>query len=598
MTVPQIHVLSDRVANLIAAGEVVERPASVVKELVENALDAGARDIAVEVAAAGFSSLRVTDDGYGMPPEDAKLAFHRHATSKISGAEDLNRIATLGFRGEALPSIAAVSRVELTTRPQARSAGYRLVLEAGAVVEEGEAGCAAGTSFMVRDLFFNTPARRKFMKSPATEQSHIVQGVEWAALAHIGVRFRLSLDGRETLNCPATDSLADRITIIYGKAAPRQLLDIDLEGGGVRVRGLAAGPDASRPTRQGMHFFINGRPIEHRGLFHAALEAYKPLLPDGRFPTCFVFLEMPAHLVDVNVHPAKREVRLRDEHGMHDLVVRAVKGALEKSDLFLRTEAAEHAFPARGLQAPAPRQRAFPTSPPESGWSGERVRDSVASFLDRMDDSRERPAAAPAAPQPQEADTGESVDAIRVIGQVGRTYIAAQDKDGFYLVDQHAAHERLLYEDLRRGDREVPRQGLLLPLTLELSPAQTQLLAGTLDIFRELGVEMSAFGRNAFIIQTQPAMWERGDLIRTVRDLLDWTAELGRTPSAEELKDRAMKLMACHAAVKAGDRLQPETMQALIRRMEEIPPPLTCPHGRPFVYRLTWPELERLFKRT
>jgi len=609
MSVAHVHILPDNVANLIAAGEVVERPASVVKELLENSLDAGARQIEVEIKDAGFSFLQVGDDGQGMPPEDAKLSFFRHATSKLSGAEDLNHITTLGFRGEALPSIAAVARVEMVTRPKAQTVGFRVLMEGGELKEEGETACAPGTTLTVRDLFFNTPARRKFMKTPATEQSHLVQAVEYAALSNPDVRFKLVVDGRETLNCPATDSLPERVASVYGKSAPQNLLVVNREGGGVRVSGLAAGPEVHRPTRQDLHFFVNGRPVEHRSLYHAVLEAYRNLLPPGRFPVCFLFLSIPNDLVDVNVHPAKREIRLRDEHGMHSLVFAAIRDALGQANLFVEQSAQRHPEPDLASPKPPIRdadavQHPFEAYRPESpSWSETRIRESVANYLDQQaprlgrDLHASRPPEMDIQPGAPEAGPVEMSEAFRIVGQVGRTYIAAQDHDSFFLVDQHAAHERLLYEELKQNKGPMPRQGLLLPLTFDLSPSKAALMTGLLDLFDALGIEIAAFGRNTFVIRTHPQVWAQGDLISMVKDLLDWVAELGKLPAAEELKDRTLKLMACHAAIKAGDRLQPEAMQALIGRLGEIPPPLTCPHGRPFLYRLTWQDLDKLFKR-
>jgi DNA mismatch repair protein MutL len=592
MLLPRVQVLPENLANLIAAGEVVERPASVVKELLENALDAGARRIEVEIRDAGFALVRVTDDGHGMRPEDARLAFQRHATSKLSDAQGLATIRTLGFRGEALPAIASVSRVELTTRPADSDAGFRLLLEAGVVQSEGEAGSAPGTQVVVRDLFFNTPARRKFMKTPATEQAHAMTAVEDAASAYPEVRFRLLADGRELLNCPVATEPLERLACVYGKSLPSALLPVEREGGGVWVRGLVAAPEHSRPTRQGLHFFLNRRPVDHRGLTHAILEAFRPLLPAGRFPIGFLFLTLPPELVDVNVHPAKREVRLRDEHGVHDLVLAAVRAALT-------------ALPAPSLVQPQPAEPgkgAIPSSrtgdySPGTGWSGERVRQAVAEYLWRPAPPS-FPSASALVPEPGEPASSSAEPELRILGQVGRTYLAAQDRDGFFLVDQHAAHERLLYEEFKQQTGQLPRQALLLPLTLELSPSRAVLLEAWRPVFADLGLEISPFGQNTFALQTQPELWQQGNLLAWVQDVLEWAAELGRVPAQQEMRERAMQSMACHAAVKAGDRLQPEAMLSLVRRLSELQPPLTCPHGRPLVHRLSWAELDRLFKRT
>ncbi len=594
-----IKILPEQIANLIAAGEVVERPASVVKELVENALDAGARSIEVEANDAGFSYLRITDDGSGMSPEDARLAFQRHATSKLSVADDLNHILTFGFRGEALPSIASVARVELTTRPQAQAAGLLYRLEAGKVKTDQEIGCAAGSSLIVRDLFFNTPARRKFMKAPATERSHIVQAVEWIALANFGVRFKLILDGKEVLNCPATESLPERVLAVYGKQYPNPMVNVEQEACGVWVRGLLAAPEQSRPTRQGMLFFVNHRPVEHRGIAHAVLEAYRPFLAPGRFPYCLLFLDIPSEWVDVNVHPAKREVRLRDEHAVHGLVMQAVKAGLGNMIAQGRAPVASETH-----TDSAPGFRSFAGSPDNrnDAGSGYAVREAVATYL-KNPPLHYEPLPLGFSSRAQDRTLAAESEAITVggktiLGQAGRTYLAGSDADGFFLIDQHAAHERILYERFRRADPAAERQALLLPITLELPAARAVLLQGTLGAFMAVGFEISVFGKNTFVIQTQPRDLSVGDLTVWVNEILDWMIENGKSPAPEEFREHALQSMACHAAIKAGDRLQPEVVQMILRGIEKLNPPLTCPHGRPFILRWPWTELDRLFKRT
>lgn len=580
-----IKVLSDIIANRIAAGEVVERPAAVIKELVENAIDADAKSIDVEIKQAGLAYIRITDDGQGMLPPDARLAFERHATSKISSEQDLEHISTLGFRGEALPSIASVARVELKTGPADQAAGYMIKIEGGQVLAEMETGCAPGTTVLVRDLFYNTPARRKFLKSQATEQAHCVQAVEAAALAHLDIRFTLIVDQREILNCPAAPALPDRLSALYGRALPNELLALEREAGGIWIRGMIAGPGDHRHTRQGMRFFINHRPVEHRGLSHAVIAAYQNLLPHGRFPLCYLFLTMPPHLVDVNVHPAKREVRLRDEHGIHNVVLDTIRNALKGSDL--SGGRAQEAILKGTGQASAP--ETYAQKPLTLGWSAGRVREAVASYL--TPGSRGTTPAEPASAQEQVAEAE-----LRIIGQVGRTYIAAQDQEGFFLVDQHAAHERILYEALIRHQGELPRQSLLLPLTFELSPAQSGLLKNYFDFFKRIGLEISPFGGNSFTIQTQPEAHVQGDLIALVREVLEWLEEHGKIDE-ETLKKEALQRIACKNAVKAGDRLQPESMLALIQDARDLGTLPTCPHGRPFIFRLTWQDLDRIFKR-
>jgi len=589
----KIRVLPESLANLIAAGEVVERPASVVKELLENSLDAGSREIRVEIHEAGFRSIRIADDGSGMLPEDARLAFQRHATSKITVPEDLDKILTLGFRGEALPSIAAVSRLELLTRPADQAAGTRIMIEGGILQSQAEAGCAAGTAITVNDLFFNTPARRKFMKSPATEQAHVIQAVELAAIAHPEVRFTLTVDSRQVFQCPETPELPERLAAIYGKSLPKDLVAVEREAGGVWIRGLIAGPSSTRQTRQGMLFFINQRPVEHRGMTHAVMEAYRTLIPDNRFPNCFLFLTMPPDLVDVNVHPAKREVRLRDEHAVHQLVFSAVKAALAQAEL------------ARFSGLPAEPSAAAPQTGGQA-WSPGRVRESIAAYSLRAPSAEGKfnfsyatsrsETMSPALEIQAGNESGQSDHAVQILGMVGRTYIAGQDTQGFFLIDQHAGHERLLYEKFREWPAQVPRQSLLLPLTFEATPGQAAWLTEALPMFNRLGFEIAAFGGNTFVLNTQPEFYEKTDLVRVVTEMTEWAMETGRAPEAE-FRDHLMKRLACHAAVKAHDRLQPEAQLKLVDQLLAFPGPAVCPHGRPFLFRISWNELDHIFKR-
>jgi DNA mismatch repair protein MutL len=586
----RIKILSDQVANLIAAGEVVERPASVIKELIENSLDANATRVEVEIKNAGFKSMRVTDNGQGMPTDDAQLAFSRHATSKIRKAADLETIDTLGFRGEALPSIAAVSHVELLTRPEKQSVGFRIKLSAGKIKSKGETGCAAGTTIIIEDLFFNTPARRKFMKTHSTEQSHIVQVVELAAISHKRVGFKLIVDRRELFNCPPTKNLSDRLITLYGKALPQNMLPVEREAGGIWIRGRIANPSDHRNTRQGMRFFINQRPVEHRGISHAVIQAYRNLVPAGRFPICYLFFTMPNHLLDVNVHPAKREVRLRDEAGIHHLVHTTIQTALQQGDL---TGTKPSGFMASPEIPAKPAKSNYSSQSLPMGWSGNRVKESVASYIyKRSTDHTE----IEGQKTPSVEEIIEEAD-VRVVGQVGRTYIAAQDEKGFFLVDQHAAHERMLYESFLKWPQDLPRQNLLLPLTFELKPSQTSLLNEAMELFTELGLEISPMGGATYTIQTQPDPFIKGDLIGIVLEVLEWMTESGKKPDKNRFRERTLQSMACKAAVKAGDRMQQESMVELIKQIQAYSGLPTCPHGRPFIFRLSWDELDKIFKR-
>lgn len=582
----KIQVLPEAVANRIAAGEVVERPASVVKELLENSVDAEASEIEVEIHEAGLGSLRITDNGCGMSAEDARLAFVRHATSKIRVSEDLDSIRTLGFRGEALPSIASVSRLELATRLRNADQGWSLKMEGGVVLEEGAIGCAPGTSIVVRDLFFNTPARRKFLKSAVTEQAHLTDILERAAMAYSSIRFRLAVNGREVLHCPPASSLEERLAAVFGKTLPGNLIRLEKEGGGVWVRGCVAPPEIHRPTRKGLYLFINSRPVEHRGIAYAVSRAFQNLLPPGRYPVAFIFLTLPPALVDVNVHPAKREVRLRDEHGMHELVYSAVATALASADLSLaRKPSSGKILEINTNYGSESSSRSF-----SFGDNEQSVKEAVKQYY-----SKNAPISPPEAPTSASEEDG--IREIKVFGQLGGMYLIAQDSAGLLLFDQHALHERLLYEELKRSSGKIPRQQLLLPITFEVTASERLRLEPLLDFFDQLGLEISPFGGNTFIARSQPEIFKGWDLAGAIREILEKISTPENFKDVSLLRERALKSLACHAAIKAGERLQPELMEYLVAtglRQTYIP---VCPHGRPYSFRLSWLELEKIFHR-
>lgn len=593
---PKIHVLPESLSNLIAAGEVVERPASIVKELIENSIDAHASQIDIEIKDAGCTSIRIGDNGQGMIPEDAKLAFFRHATSKLSTPDDLNHISTMGFRGEALASIAAVSKVELKTCLPKSVSGYELKLEAGRVVSEKEIGCASGTTIIVKDLFFNTPARKKFLKSTTTEQAHITQLIELFAISNSGIAFNYKVDGRLLIQCPITDKLEERLAALYQKALPPELIPVEREGGGVWITGLIGGPGSVKPNRQSIRLFMNGRIIEHRALTHAVVQAYKTLIPEGKFPVAYLFMQLSPDLVDVNVHPSKREVKFQDEQAMYQLMLKAVKEALDQADL--TTQESNRYLQSANINQPQQqttnyRKQAFEFNVNEpKKWSPQRVKESVANYY-----------------QSQSSKSGsfnqsvaktdvESAVSSRIIGQMGKMFIVGEDEEGFFIVDQHAAHERILYEQLKQDQhKKNDRQPLLLPLTFEVTPSQQPILEKLLPFFDEMGLEISPMGGTTFTIQTQPTSIETRDLIGVVMEVLSEATESGTLPDLNQLNDQLLISLACHSAIKSGDRLQPETMEQLISQLKQIKHLPTCPHGRPTMFRLSWNELQKYFKR-
>jgi len=565
-----IRVLSRETAARIAAGEVVERPASVVKELVENALDAGAAAVSVEVTAGGLESIRVSDDGCGLAAGELEVAFARHATSKLAD-EELLRIETLGFRGEALPAIAAVGEVEMVSRPSGVEAAACLRLVEGAVVERGERGAPVGTMVTVRGLFARQPARRKFLRSPSSEGNQIASVVSHYALAYPAVRFSLTLDGRQSLQTDGNGDLRDAIAAVYGPDVAAAMLPVVSGDGPVAVEGLAAAPHVSRAGRGYVSLFVNGRWVQSRRLAYAVEEAYRGLLMVGRYPIAVLRLRLAFEEVDVNVHPAKAEVRFRDESAAFGAVQRAVRGAL--------LESAPVPVAAPGAQQAAPLQLQ-PTTVPlwEHARSLERREAGVAL-------EETATAATPAAALP----------ALRVIGQFGGTYVIGEGPDGMYMIDQHAAHERVLYERFvrQRLERRPDVQALLEPATLELSPPQRALLAEQEELLREHGFQVEPFGQGSYIVRALPAALGTSDPRQAVASFLDVMLEEGEG----DRRDRVAMSLACHGAIRAGKTLSQEEMRELVSLLEASEAPHTCPHGRPTMLHMSADTLARQFGR-
>ena len=571
-----IRVLTPETAAKIAAGEVVERPSSVVKELVENALDAGASAIAVEVSGGGQELIRVTDDGCGLASEELELAFARHATSKLIG-DDLLSITPLGFRGEALPAIAAVAEVEIVSRPPGTESAAYVRLDGGAVVERGERGAPAGTSVSVSRLFARQPARRKFLRSPSTEANHIASVVSHYALAYPTVRVALTLDGRQALLTDGNGELRDAIAAVYGADVAAAMLLVRPGDGLVAVDGLAAAPQVSRAGRGYVSLFVNGRWIQSRRLAYAVEEAYRGLLMVGRYPIAVLHLRLPLEEVDVNVHPTKAEVRFRDESAVFGAVQRAVRAAL-----------LETAPVAVATAAPTAPTAPFDLSPQPSStplWEHARALE------------RRQVEAGPAEPL---AATGvstpaETLPALRVIGQFGSTYVIAEGPDGMYLIDQHAAHERVLYERFcrQRLERAPEVQALLEPLALELSPPRRALLAEQEELLREHGFAVEPFGEEAYLLRALPASLAGSDPRQAVGSFLDLMLEEGEG----DRRDRVAMSLACHGAIRAGKTLSQEEMRELVVQLEGSEAPNSCPHGRPTMIHMSAELLARQFGR-
>jgi DNA mismatch repair protein MutL len=574
-----IHVLPPQLASQIAAGEVVERPASVVKELVENALDAGARTVSIETEEGGNIKIAVADDGDGIAPEEISLALARHATSKLTSIEDLNSIHTLGFRGEALASIAAVARVQLTSRSRSESNGMRLSSENGRTGKPAPVGAPQGTVVTVEDLFFNVPARRKFLKSPATERRQIETLAARYALAYPGVRFRLVQDGRETFSSTGSGERREVLAAVFGIDAAQRMIGLSTSelDGPVRVGGFVSPTDLSRSNRRDILLFVNGRSIADPALTAAVVQAYHTLLMVGRYPFGAVFVELPPEDVDVNVHPAKAEVRFRSPDTVFSAVQRAVRQSLLGS------------AGSAGMPAAAP-------WPARTWETGSRSTAGPDWLLDHTPAAAAGNAAEPSSAAAPALPAGE-IPLLRPVGQVGSAYLVAEGPDGLYLIDQHAAHERVLFEAMQREKTGAHvSQRLLTPEMVDLPAQQASALNEQIEILRHIGFDVEPFGGTSFRVRSVPqllgALHPEEALRAVVEDF-----EEDETPLAAEAEARLVARICKRAAVKAGQALGPEEQAALVRALEACASPRTCPHGRPTMIHLPMDLLARRFGR-
>jgi DNA mismatch repair protein MutL len=575
----RIHLLPDDVAQKIAAGEVIERPVSVVKELVENALDAGATEVRIELVDGGKSLIKVQDDGAGMDREDAALCFRRHSTSKISREDDLERIATLGFRGEALASIAAVSRLTLRTFDGAADRGTMIEREGERLVAVTDIAFPRGTMVEVRDLFFNLPARRKFLRSGSSELGPVTKYITQAALGAPSIRFTLVHGSREVIACPPVATLRERIFQLFGKKMVAGLMDVAAEEGEGRIEGLASLPLAGRADKSVQYFFVNGRPVKDRILMAALAQAYTGILERGRSPEAFLFLLLPFGDVDVNVHPAKAEVRFKDTQRVFRLVLRAVgegaaRGHVIKEVVPGGGPAASPRIGEKGAAYQVPDLQ-FGPAVGESGdaaeLKGDMSRKSVSPSL--------TPASGPAGQGPV------------VLGQYANMYIVAAAEDGLLVIDQHNAHERVLYEKFREIDRMKlwPRKVLLIPPILELSPGAAAAFEENAALFEELGFRAEAMGGRSYALKEYPDVYKPDEAADVFLGLVE---EAGRKP-AEERRGHMLATMACKSAVKAGEPLTREKMGYLVAELFKTSQPALCPHGRPIVVRIEKPVIDK-----
>jgi DNA mismatch repair protein MutL len=591
---PRIRILSDRVANQIAAGEVIERPAAVVKELVENALDAGATRIEVEFAHGGQALMRVRDNGTGMSRDDAQVALERHATSKIAEAADLDRLATFGFRGEALPSMASVSRFLLQTREAGSDAGTEILVDGGRVKHVRDCGCPVGTHIEVAQLFNSVPARRKFLKTDRTESAHIVQCVRLYALASPSVAFTLIEDGRTVFRSPETPSIAGRIAEIFGRQTAEALVPIEVEEDGVRLSGLIGRPGVGRSTRHEMITFVNRRPVDSRTLNYALIESYHESLPRGRYPLAFLFLDISPAAVDANVHPTKREVRFRNEPAVRSFVIRTVLGALRD----MGPPIADFRLPNADLAKPGSGE---PPANPQSTIHSPRL---AASLPDIPHSAIRSPqpggpiAGIPQSPIQNPQSERPQFRGWRFLGIAHGRTILFETPSGIVMVDRRAAHERVWYERLRSqfGERAKDGQRLLLPISMELDPIASALLLEWLGFLGRCGLEVAEFGRHFFRIESIPAWMHPSDAESFLRDILGALRD-GRMPHGNEVVARdALARLAAAKAVRLPPAGEAEC-RTLVESLFETQAPLTSPAGKPTLVELGSSELDRRFQR-
>jgi DNA mismatch repair protein MutL len=578
----KIQILPEPVAQAIAAGEVIERPASVVKELMENALDAGASRIAVELKAGGLQLIRVSDNGEGIDPEDVPVALQRYATSKIRRSEDLFAIQTLGFRGEALPSIAAVSQLTIKTRVPSSVSGTQLLCEGGEIRSTTEVGCPVGTEVEVRNLFYNIPVKRKFVKSIQTELRHSLNHFLRLSLAHPPVSFKFVHDGRMLYECLKTDSPMVRVEAILGRETYYHLQPIEFEEGETHLGGFASLPSISKGNGDGIYLYVNRRFIKDRMIYKAVLEAYRHVIPAGKFPVVILFITLPPSSIDVNVHPTKAEVKFRDPDRIFRMVQGALSSALGSPDPLKRREEMGDAtgqpplkeFPALGSTKPS-----RPMSLPLVGEGRNAVPVVREAWMPEWEVERKTP--------------------VRILGQVQATYILCEGGEGLILIDQHAAHERLLYEKYKKDYEggSIPAEKLLIPIPMELSTEESFVLMSYQEEVESMGFEIDAIGERMVAIRTLPKLTEPFDPKGMIRELLEELSFVKREGKGNEAIQRMLVSLACHSAIKANFVLRREEMEGLVGALHPFHSSLTCPHGRPVFFVLSTEELARQFKR-
>ena len=612
---PEINILPKEVYQLIAAGEVVERPSSIVKEMIENSVDAGAKNITVEIKNGGITYIRITDDGCGIAKSEIKKVFISHATSKIKNSEDLNAISTLGFRGEAMASIAAVSKVELLSREKGAPLGSRYEIAGGEEIDFSEAGCPEGTTIVVRDLFFNTPARMKFLKKDVTEGNSVAGVVDRMAISHPEISFRFIRDGKQTLITSGNGELKSAVYSVFGKEFSSSLIDVDYSVNNMRVSGVVTKPSASRKSRAMQFFFINSRLVKCQTAMAALEQAYKNSIMVGKFPGCVLNIECDNSFVDVNVHPAKIEVRFANERPVFELVYYGVKSAIEQGDspkevvfeqkssfstasgrldIFKRNEDKPQQMQFRQKSNP---ENFWEVAAPKAEYKTEKNFEQTQKVYEKaLDDAKAFEAEQPKEEEPEIETPKVEIPDFRIVGEAFKTYIIVEIENALYLIDKHAAHERMNFEKLRSSS-EINSQVLLAPVAVRLSKEEYGAVISNLDLYKKCGFLVEDFGDSSVIVRECPSMLSGEDISDLICETAGKLLE-GKTDITPEQMDWIFHSTSCRAAVKAGDYTSPYERELFVKKLLSMPNIRYCPHGRPVMIKMTKYEIEKLFGRS
>ncbi len=591
----RIVVLPADIASKIAAGEVVERPASIVKELMENSIDAGAESISIELERGGCESIKITDDGSGIDTQDVALVFERHATSKINKFEDIYQVSSFGFRGEAMPSIASVARVELLTRLKGSKEGTKAIVEAGKVKEITPAGCPEGTQIFISNIFAHIPARKKFLKKEATEQSLCMDAITRLALAYPEIRFRAQVNSKEVFAAPKTDAFNQRIAAVMGMDFSASCIPVSGEKENIKLSGFVSHPEFTRSNSKNIYFYVNRRFIRDNSLIHAVLSAYRQIIPPRRYPAGVFFIELPTQDVDVNVHPAKLEVRFKNSRDVYDLVSQAIarqlaQAASTKGSFVYRLSTKKD----ESVIGPTRRQQDY-ADKPASLFRGQMFPSEIFKETPIIADAQKTIMA-----QDAEDKSGKQItfSGLNYLGQFADTYLVFSGAEGMLLIDQHAAHERIILERLKKtGQQKIVSQQLLMPEIVSLPPQEIALFSGYLELLCEIGLEAEVFGKDALVIKAMPAILSGAQAKEIIMDIADKLKDQNQSSSLQEKKEEIYASLACHAAIKANQILSFDEVAKLCRDLEDTPFNTTCPHGRPISIKFSLSEVERMFKR-